>query len=223
MNTLELAQKLRGIATIPAIQEVLGVDRAQAIYLVHRLRKRGYVRTRYKSNKERVYDIDTLNAMGGISYVDILNKNSPFKIATWNIHRVYGKLPTSEETLLYALRQESVRFVLASLALFGKIRSWSLLYRLAKKENKVCEIAALYEVARLVVPKVRRMPTRFRNLALRAKKRGWKYIVKDIESRDFGEIERKWRIHIPLNWADLNDYRFEYLYQKKKRGPEEMS
>lgn len=207
MRTQELLEKLQGYVTIPVVQGTLHINRNKAIYLIHRLRKKGYVQTKYRSDKKRVYLIYPENALGGETYLDIINKDSPIKIASWDEHRVYGKKIREEEALIYAIKRKSVRYIIACLALFRKISDWSLLYRLAKKHDLVREVAALYDVARLVVKKVRRMPKRFRNLALPKKNDNYKYIIECFESRHFNNIERKWKVYIPLNHGDLDEYR----------------
>ena len=108
--------------------------------------------------------------------------------------------------LIYAIKQRDIRYLIASLALFRKIRNWSNLYKLAKKENLIREVAALYDIARLIIPKIRRMPKKFKNLAMPKKSGKYKYIVKQFSSKDFKGIEKKWKIFIPLNNVDLEDY-----------------
>jgi hypothetical protein len=207
MKTEELLGKLQGYVTIPVVQSTFNIDRKKAIYLIHRLRKKGYVKTKYRSDKKRVYYIYPENALGGETYLDVINRGSPIKIASWEEHRVYGKPIREEEALIYAIQRKSVRYIIACLALFRKIKDWSLLYRLAKKHDLVRKIAALYDVARLVVKKVRKMPKRFRNLAKPKKTDKYKYIINGLESRHFKDIEKKWKVYIPLNHGDLDEYR----------------
>ena len=125
---------------------------------------------------------------------------------SFNPHYVHGRILSYEEALIYAIKQRNVRHIIASLALFRKIDDWNLLYRLAKKENLVREVAALYEVSRKVVRKVRRMPKRFLQLAKKENKR-FSYIIDGFLSDDFKDIEKKWKVYIPLNASDLEEYR----------------
>lgn len=219
MRTQELLEKLQGYVTIPVVQSTLHINRNKAIYLIHRLRKKGYVKTRYRSDKKRVYLIYPENALGGISYIDILNKYTPtgLKLATFDVHLMYGRKPSIEETLVYALKQNSVRFILAALSLFRQIKDWRLLYKLAKKEKLVRQIAALYDVARSTIPKVRKMPKRFKNLATPKKRDSYVYIIDNFDSRDLQDIENKWKVYIPLNKADLADVKFEYSLLRAER------
>jgi hypothetical protein len=207
INPIELARRLGGISTIAMIQERLGIDRARAIYLIYRLRKEGFVKTNYGRDKVRVYRISPLNALKGIDYIDILNKYAPVGLAKSEIYEIYGRIPSIEETLVYAITQKNIRFYIACLALFRQVRDWSELYRLAKGKGIVREVAALYDISRLVVPKVRKMPVRFKNLALPKKTDKYKYLVNGFSSDSFQEIEKKWKVYISLNSSDLDEYR----------------
>ena len=96
--------------------------------------------------------------------------------------------------------------MIASLSLFRKITDWNKLYRLAKKEKLLKEIGALYEISRKTVTKVKKMPERFKNLA-RKKALNFSYIINKVSSNDFGDTEKKWKVYIPLNLSDLEDYK----------------
>jgi len=210
INLIELAQKLRGFNTLKMIESALNVDRTRAIYLIYRLRKNGFVETKYNSDKTRVYHISPQNALGGTSYTEIINKYSPMKLMVSDVHQIYGREPSIEETLIYSINRRNVRNIIASLALFRKVSDWSELYKRAKKENLVREVVALYEVARIVIPKLERMPQRFKTLATPKKSDKFRYIVNGLDSLHFKKIEKKWKIYIPLNWDDLADYRGEF-------------
>ncbi len=205
----QLAESLQGIWTVETLAERLKIERAKAIYVVHRLRKLGFVKTNYGAGKRRVYYISLLNKQKGVSYTEKINeaaRNPGIMLADYNPHYLHGREPSYEEALIYALKQEKIRYVIASLALFRKITDWSLLYKLAKKENLVREITALYEIARKVVGRVRKMPKRFLHLAERRRKQ-FAYIVQGFSSDDFTDTEKKWKVYIPLNRADLEEYR----------------
>ena len=128
-------KKLEGIHTIETVMDTLEVNREKAVYYIYRLRKRGYVKTKKLSNNKRVYNISFKNKLGGESYYDIINKYSPVKIAKSKNYIIYGKNITLEETIIYAIKTQSFRTILASLILFKKINNWSLLYQLAKKKS----------------------------------------------------------------------------------------
>lgn len=207
MKTLDLANKIKGVQTIESIQSKLNVTRKKAIYLIYRLRNKGYVKTKYAPDKKRVYHVAPENALGGVSYIDILNKYSPIKLASVDVYKMYGREPSVEETLVYAIKTRNVRYIIASLALFRKVKNWSELYTLAKKNNVTREIGALYDVAVKEVSKVRRMDKRFRNNALPKKDNISRYLIPNIQSKDYHSIEKKWKVYVPLNAADLEDYK----------------
>lgn len=207
INTLELANKLKGYQLLESVERVAGVSREKAIYLIYLLRKNGYVRTMYGNKRKRMYYVAPENALGGENYIDILNKYAPIGIVSSEVHRIYGRKVGMEEVLIYALKKGEIRYIIASLALFRKIRDWGVLYKMAKKEGLVRQIGALYDVARLFVSKVRRMPKRFRNNAMPKKGERYIYIIDGFSSDSFRDIEKRWKVYIPLNAADLEDYK----------------
>ncbi|MBS3112644.1 hypothetical protein J4418_00990 [Candidatus Woesearchaeota archaeon] len=206
MRRRELLQKLAGIQTMGSVMDILKVDKRMAIYYIHRLRKEGYVKTKRQSNNRRVYNISLENKLGGKSYYEIINQHSPIKISTPVIYRIYGKEPSLEETLIYAIKTKSIRTILASLALFGKIINWVELYNIAKKNNIERQVGALYDLARQIM-KVRKMSPKFRSSTLPKEKYKFEYVVPKLKSRDFTGIEKIWKIYLPFNKKDLEEYK----------------
>jgi DNA-binding Lrp family transcriptional regulator len=206
MKIKELLEKLTGIQTIETIMDIINIDRQKAIYFIHRLKKSGYVKTKRLSNNKRVYAISFENRFRGTSYYEIINKYSPLKIAIPEIYKVYGKELSLESTLIYAIKTQSLRTILASLALFKKIDDWSKLYQLAKKNHIERQVGALYDIAREIML-TRRMTKRFRNNSLPKEDYQWRYIVLGIKSDDFKYVEKKWKIYIPFNKKDLEVYK----------------
>lgn len=205
MKKSELLLKLAGIQTIESVIDILKVNKKMAIYYLHRLRKEGYVKTRRQSNNRRVYNISLDNKLGGTSYYEIINQHSPIKISTPVIYRIYGKEPSLEETLIYAIKTKSLRTILASLALFKKISNWVELYNLAKDNHIERQVGALYDLARQVM-KVRRMSPKFRSGALPKEEYKFEYVVPELRSTDFMKIERTWKMYLPFNKKDLEEY-----------------
>ncbi len=202
-----LGKSLEGIYTIETLCKRLNIDRKKAVYVIHRLRKLGFVKTSYTAKKQRLYAISLTNKQKRISYTDRINEVSPIQLASSNPYYIHGKIPSYEETLIYAIKQKDIRYLIASLSLFRKISNWPLLYNLAKKENLTSQIMALYEVSRKIVKKVKRMPKRFINQSKKRKSRHFSYIIDNLSSNDFKDIEKKWKIYIPLNLSDLEDYK----------------
>ena len=207
METKTLLKKLEGIQTLKSIMSILKIGREKAIYYIHRLRKQGYVKTKKLSDNTRVYNISFENKLGGISYYDIINQNSPVKISTPKIYKIYGKSALIEEALIYAIKTKSLRTILAALALFKKIEDWTTLYRLAKKNHIERQVGALYDLSRRVMRKVQRMPKRFKNNALPKEEYPFEYVIKGLKSKDFKDIEKIWKIYLPFNKEDLEDYK----------------
>ena len=158
-------ERIKGVHSLESVMTLLGVSRISAIKTLSALRKKGYVKTRRLSNNKRVYEISFENRLGGRSYIDALNNNSPIKISGANVYRVYGKEFSPEEILILAIKSRSLRQILASLALFSRIVDWPHLYRLSKAENLEREVGALYDLSRKIM-KIRKMTGKFQNLAL---------------------------------------------------------
>ena len=206
METELLLKKLDGVQTIDSASNILKTSKDKAIYYLFRLRKEGYIKTKRLSNNKRVYNVSFENKLKGTSYFEIINKYSPVKIATPITYKIYGKDPSLEETLVYAIKTGSLRTILASLALFRKINNWSELYKLAKKNRIKRQVGALYDLAKKIM-KVRRMPDRFKNNALPKKESNFEYTIPGLMSKDFKDIEKKWKIYLPFNKNDLSDYK----------------
>lgn len=206
METEILLKKLEGVQTIDSASNILKTSKDKAIYYIFRLRKEGYVKTKRLSNNKRVYNISFENKLKGTSYFEIINKYSPVKIASPITYKIYGKEPSLEETLIYAIKTGSLRAILASLALFKKITDWSKLYQLAKKNRIERQVGALHDLAKKIM-RVRRMPDRFRNNALPKKEYNFEYTIPGLMSKDFKDIENTWKIYLPFNKNDLSDYR----------------
>lgn len=206
MEKHELLKKLEGIQTIESVKDILKANKKKAIYYIQRLRKEGYVKTKRLSNNKRVYNISIENKLGGKSYYEIINQHSTIKIAAPITYRIYGREPSLEETLIYAIKTRSLRTILASLVLFKKINNWAELYNLAKQNHIERQVGALYDLARKIM-RVRKMTKKFRHNALPKKEYKFKYIIQGFESRDFKDIEKTWKIYLPFNEKDLEDYK----------------
>jgi len=205
MKTEDLIEKLKGIQTVESVKDSLKVSRNKAVYYIYRLRKQGYVKTKRISGGKRVYSISFENRMKGTSYYEIINENSPVKLATPAIYKIYGRNPTLEETLVFAVKTGSFRAILAALALFKKISNWSRMYQLAKQNHIERQIGALYDLARKIM-KTRRMTEKFRSSALPKKSHSFAYFIPGLKSKDFKEIENTWKVYLPFNKKDLRDY-----------------
>ncbi len=206
MKTKMLLEKMKGTQTIESVMALLNVGRQKAIYYIYRLRKERYVKTKRQGNK-RVYYISFENKLGGTTYMEIINKSAPMKVSeeSGGYYMVHGKEPSPEEALIYAIKTKSLRTILASLSLFKKIHNWEKLYNCAKKEDMQRKVGALYDLARSVM-KTRKIKKRFLNHSLPGNKEKYVYMIDNLSSDDFKWIEKKWRVYLPFNKADLEDY-----------------
>ena len=206
MQSIALVKKLEGLQTIESIQKKLNIARSTAIKYIHFLRKKGFVETTGGGKQPRFYKISALRlkGLGNAGMYDIINKYSPIKLRAIK-SRVVGKKLTTEETLIRAIDSKEFRTILASLALFNRIKSWSLLYKLAKEKNIRRKVGALYDTARRVI-KTKRMDKRIYKILLQSKEKEG-YIIKGLSSKDYKDIENKWKICIPFNKSDLWRYK----------------
>ena len=202
-----ILERLEGLNTLDLVQKKLNVKRGTAIKRIHELRKLGYVETSGGGKQPRLYRISRIKMkkIGNPGLYDTINKNSPIKLSKPYEHRIVNGKLSIEEAIARAVKSGDFRLILASLPLFVKVKNWSKLYNLAKKENIRRKIGALYEVAKRIM-RVRRIDKKTMRLLLNAKNEE-KHIVQGIKSDDFEDIEKKWRVYIPFNMMDLRRYK----------------
>ena len=208
MDVIKIVEKLEGIYNIKSVMSILKIQKSTAIKVISILRKNGYVKTKQTNKKNRVYYISKFNKIGGKSYYDIINKHSPIKLSESEVYKIYGREPSLEETLIYAIKTKSVRVILAALSLFKYINNWTLLYNLAKKNQAERKIGALYDLSRKFM-RTRRMNKRFIQNSLPKKEDGYIFIIDSLQSKDFKEIEKLWKVYLPFNSSDLEDYKLK--------------
>lgn len=206
-SIVKLAKELEGMQTIETIQKKLKIVRSTAIKKIHILRKYGLAKTSGGGKQKRIYTITPFPQMkrGFPGLYDIINEYSPIKLATTAEYRMLSKKLTIEEAIIRAINTKSIRVIIASLALFRHVKDWSRLYRFAKKHNVRRKVGALYDVARKII-RVRKMTKRVRKNLLKGEEKD-KFIVANVKSKDFLDIQKKWKIFVPLNRADLMRYR----------------
>lgn len=207
MKSIDLVKKLEGLHTIKTIQKELKISRSTAIKLMCILRKEGFVETSGGGKQPRFYRISPIKVKkaGYPGLYDIINKYSPIKIAEPVQHRIMGKRLSVEEALVRAVETRKFKVILASLALFRHVKNWSRLHEIAKQHNVRRKIGALYNLARLFM-KVRRMDKRTENRLLSSKDKD-KYLIPKMKSKDFTDIQKKWKVYIPFTRADLVRYK----------------
>lgn len=205
MIKTEAIRRVEGVQSVESIMQILKVDRTKAMKFISSLRRKGYVKTKQTSSKKRIYYISLQNKLGGKSYYEIINENSPVKLSEPEIYKIYGRVPSFEETLIYAIKTRKLRVILASLSLFKNIKNWKLLNELARENRVERFVGALYDLSRLVM-KVRRMNGLFRNGILPKNDVEFVYLIQDLKSKDFIGIEKTWKVYLPFNMADLSEY-----------------
>jgi len=202
-----ILEKLEGLNTIDLIERKLNVKRTTAIKKISELRKLGYVETKGGGKRPRLYRISRIKRekIGNLGLYDTVNKNSPIKLVKPYEHRIIGRKLSIEEAIVRAIKSGDFRLIMASLALFNKIKNWSELYQFAKKENIRRKIGALYELTRKIM-KVKSIDKKTMKLLMNAKNEK-KFIVEGLKSKDFIDLQKKWNVCIPFNKADLERYK----------------
>ena len=203
IDLIEIAKKLEGLHTAETLAGSTNISLRSAINLASKLRKAGYLRYFSGGRKKRIYQISPFRfrLLGNPGLYEILNKYSKIKLQEPFKHFIHGRKLKIEEALVLAIKSGNIRTILASLNLFLHIKNWSLLNKIAKKYNIQRNVGAFYEATKLTI-KVKRMDERTRKSLLKGN--GIEYIIEKLSSRDFTEIEKKWRVKIPLNLNDLS-------------------
>jgi len=209
MDILTLAKNLSGLQTVSSISKTLNISNKTAINYVSLLRKKGFIKeTIYGARKIRMYKISPLTEkkIGYHGFYEILNKYSRVKIySLYEKDKIYNKKLTIEEAIIRAIKTKEFRVILASLGLFSKIKNWTRLSYYAKKENLGRKVGALYDSAKFII-KVKKMDKRIRNSLLKNASKD-KFIINNIKSKDFKEIEKIWDVYLPFNKFDLEVYK----------------
>ncbi|MBI2542277.1 Rrf2 family transcriptional regulator [Candidatus Woesearchaeota archaeon] len=207
MRLFELTKKLEGLHTVDSIAKSLDVNRRTAVNYVHMLRKNGLVETIYGKRKIRMYRISPFKKIkfGYPGLYEFLNQNSKIKVYAPYGERIYDHNPSPEEMIVRAVKTGDLRTVLASLALFNKIKKWPRLGKIAKSEFAGRKVGALYDAARTII-RVKRMDKKTRKSLLNSRIHG-KFIVKNARTKDLNSIEKEWKIYLPFNKADLEAYK----------------
>jgi len=207
MGLNETAKALEGLQTADTIAKKLWISKRTAVNIIWKLRKKGLVETGYGKRKIRIYKISRIKKpdLGYKGLYEVINKNSRLKIFAKEAHRIHDHKLTIEEAIVRAVETGDFRTILAALGLFNKVKNWSSLLWYAKKAGATRKVGALYDAAKNSM-KVRKMDERTRK-ALKKGKTKERYIIKNIKSKDFKDIENEWNVHIPFNKADLEVYK----------------
>ena len=199
---VEIAKKTEGLQTIESIMAILKVKKRTAVNYISKLKKEGFVKYFSAGRKKRIYRITTIKPKFGNypSVHEIINRYSKIKVIEPARYIIHVRKATAEEAIVFALKTQNFRLILASISLFAHIKNWKLLNDIAKKYRLQRQIGALYDLSRLFI-KTRRMDKRARESMLRGK--GSKYIYDKIKTKEFFGIARKWKVEIPFKTQDL--------------------
>jgi len=197
-----MALKNEGLQTVESFSRAMNIQKNTAIRYMHELRIHGFVKSQRGINGKRLYEISPLKLkkIGSDGFFDILNENSSMKIQKPFEHRIYGRQMEIEEVIIRTLKTGDSRIILASLPLFKKVNDWSLLYKLAKNGWER-HVGILYDLSRKYF-RVKKMDGRIMRRLKEAPVHE-KYIIGNIRSDDFKQLEREWKIHVPFNKSDI--------------------
>lgn len=202
-DVTEMARGLSGLQTVESIARTLKIQKNTAINYIYRLRKHGLVQTDRLAGKKHLYKVFPVKPVKkGVGLYGFINQNSKVQVVPRYEVYLHNKL-TIEEAVVKALETKDFRTVLASLGLYRKITNWPLLKKLAEKAKVKRQVGALYELAKTTM-RVKRADKRTLN-GLRTGK-GSKYVIEGLKSKDFKKIEKKWRVYLPFNKKDLEEY-----------------
>jgi len=204
----ETAKEVEGIYSVEALAKRMGVGKRTAVNYVHELRKKGFVETMRGKRGKRLYKINPLRLrnIGNPGIYDLLNRYSSLKLQSGVRERIVGyRIEKPEELLVRALLTRDFRVVLSAVELFRIIKDWKYLYSLAKKHKLERFIAALYFLSRRYF-RVRRMDHRMLNM-IRKSKIKERYLIPNIESSDFKDIQKEWGVFLPFNKSDMDRLR----------------
>ena len=205
MNYDKMAKNLEGLQTVSSAAKTLGVGRRTAVNYISKLKKYGYVRTSRGKGKIRLYEISGVKFVkrSGTELYDFINEHSTVKVHGPYKYVIHNKI-TAEEAIPRAIETKDFRTILAAMHLFRLVEDWPELNRHANARGIQKAVGALYELTRKYM-RVRRIDKRTANAFMSAKTRE-KFIIPNMRSKDFLDIEKKWKIHIPFNKSDMERY-----------------
>lgn len=196
-----MAKENEGFHTVESLSKTMGIGKSTAINYLYAMRKRRLVETERGKKGKRLYKISPvkLKKIGYPGLVETINEYSSLKLGSALEERSDHRI-MPEEAIVSAISTRDFRIVLASLELFKKTNEWWSLYRFAKENNAERFVGALYYLSRKLF-RVRAMDKRVLRLLKRAKTKE-KYIIPNMKSSDFSDIEKEWKVYIPFSKSD---------------------
>lgn len=198
MTAIKRFKELEGLYIVEDIMKKLGVKRQTALNILSRYKKEGYVTVSGGRGNKRIYKI-TKNKQRdfGTGLFDILNKYSKIKILAPYEYKHIGKIYKTEEAIIDSLKIKSPRIMIALISVFPHVKDWHLLYALAKKNNFINYLGAMYETARLIKKKMPKMDGKTYNALLKNCR------LKEEKVETIKGIEKRWNVGLGFNEKDL--------------------
>lgn len=215
----KLALRVAGLKTLDEIAAVCGVKRSTAQQYVQALKRAGHVKSvTVNEKKQRLYYIlpEQLRRVHG--FPESLDRYSAVKVYASDVSlkpEVLGRMVRAEngeyfisleDTIVLAVGQAlssgESRMLLAAISMFRKKPDWHVLSELASETGVAHIVGALYEIAKKMYGLRRLSDPEEKRLA------GAKPDVGELEgSGQFGDIELKWKVKLPLTFGDLEKLR----------------
>lgn len=202
-----LLRRIEGKHTIDTFMKQTLLTRESALNLLSLLRKNGYVKTQGGGKQKRIYTISTKKVQEGNGLFTILNKYAKIQVVPSFVHIVHGKY-TEENALIDAIETRDFRILQAAVYLFGHVKKWTTLHKLAKKKHVEPIIGALYDFARTVI-RTRRMPEHMHQALLRMRPQKKIEILPHTktDSQEIKDIEWIWNVMLPFSKQDQEEMR----------------
>lgn len=150
------------LTILSQIQEQRKIKKQSAINYIHRLKKKGLVRTKGGRNQIRFYYIDEIPQAKENGLYANLNKNTPIKLHPNFIHTVIGNPYSTEQAITDCLSTNDSRHHAAAYFLINKIKDWKRLKDKVKYAKVASALIQLYDLSRKT-RKTIRMPKIIRN------------------------------------------------------------
>ncbi len=156
------AERLEGWRSVDDIQKILKVKKSTAYLYAHELDKKGFVIQKIKKPRGTLYLVSPIPSEH--KYLGIYEK-SELVAPEFEVSKKPAK---AEQKICFFLKQykeqKNIRYYNEAKRIFRNAKDWKLLYRYAKAYSVEKYLAQLYDDARKTMPKIPRMPERYKKL-----------------------------------------------------------
>lgn len=188
---------LEGRQTLETISNLTHLKKTSCLNLISRLKKANYLIKTGGGKQKRIYTISQKKLLKSNGMFDILNKYAKKKIIPPFEHTAHSDYKI-EDAIADLISLKSVRINVVLLSLFNHIKNWNYLYQSSKQKNVTRNIGLFYDIARLT-EKTKRMPNNIYQRFLSSNS----YMPYKNSGGDFKDLEKKWRLKVPLKRKDL--------------------